>query len=131
MENYINRILFTYSAFRGPLYNFYATWTGEDSVVSIEVQSFNPDYIEKYDLDFEKSELFLKTFYDFIENNEDKIINESEWFVDVPTCQLVISQGISDIDNYHWQTNNAPFDEQMLFDLIRIGDNKADFLKNE
>lgn len=130
MENYINRVLFGYTAFTGPIYKFYATWNEEEGIVSYEINSLHPDYNKKATLDKEKSDLFLNTFYELEENrnSDEYVINEEERYLDSPSFQLVLSQGPADFEFDEWQYGIEPYNVKPLFEMIKICDEDANFL---
>lgn len=132
MENLIYRILFSYTAFGGPLYKFYASWSSEECIVNYEIESVYPDRKEKGSLDKSNSLLFLKLYDNLINNRDEASVDPEkvfEFIYDVPTCQLLISEGLRNFELDEWQTLNELYDMKPLYDMILICDNKANFLE--
>lgn len=131
MENLVFRILFSYTAFGGPLYKFYATWSQKEGVVRYEIESCYPDRVKKGELDEEKSKLFLFNYDNLIQNRDDAITELDKIFEvyhDAPMYQLVLSEGLNNYELDEWQERTALYDTKPLFDMILICDDEADFL---
>lgn len=133
MDDLVYRIMFSYTAFGGPLYKFYAKWTEKEGVVNYEIESVYPDRKEKGTLDEKQSMLFLAK-YNCLINNKEKATYDVEkifeHYEDVPTFQLVLSEGLREIELDTWQWNTELYDVKPLYEMILICDDKADFLKD-
>lgn len=134
MEKFVYRVMLGYTAFIGPMYKFYATWTEKEGLISYEIESCHPDYSSKGTLDKKQSKLFIKEFYNFIDNKENSSSDPQEIYeryLDVPSFQLVTSQGFHEYELEQWSYGTEPYDMNPLYNMILVCDDKAEFLKAE